>query len=221
MSKHTTLAQKRKVLAAKILSRKIGYLKAQEFSPSVFESIPVQTFAAHRIIRPKNELFVVQKGVVEIWRTSQDMFVTELEKGSIFGEMSLLGQTMVGCQAIAGAGGTTLGVMNVEQITEWLRSNPLPILDTLGARLSLLEGEHYKVIFQTIESRMAGLLLELAGEEPSVKGLSHGNFSEQLGTYRETVTNVLNSLKDERFIQIGRRQITLLNKRALRELSEL
>jgi CRP-like cAMP-binding protein len=219
--KHTSFTEKRKVLAAKILSRKIGYLKAQEFSPNIFENIPTHRVAAHRIIRPKNELFVVQEGVVEIWRTSQDMFVTELKAGAMFGEMSMLGQTMIGCQAIAGSGGVTLGVMNVEHITEWVNTNPVPILNTLGARLSLVESENYKVIFQTIESRMAGLLLQLAGEESSVKGLSHGDFSEHLGTYRETVTNVLNSLKDERLIQIGRRQITLLNKRALRELSEL
>jgi hypothetical protein len=39
--------------------------------------------------------------------------------------------------------------------------------------------------------------------------------------YRETVTNVLDALKSERIIEVGRKRLTILNKRALVELSEL
>jgi hypothetical protein len=83
--------KKRKVLAARTLAQKIGYLRVQDFPLSIFDNLPTQDFTAHRIICPYSELFVVQKGVVEIWHTHHDMLVSALEQGALFGEMSLLG----------------------------------------------------------------------------------------------------------------------------------
>ncbi|HVG18957.1 MAG TPA: helix-turn-helix domain-containing protein [Blastocatellia bacterium] len=42
-----------------------------------------------------------------------------------------------------------------------------------------------------------------------------------IGVYRETVTNVLDEMKSERMIEVGRKRVRILNKRALGELSEL
>jgi CRP-like cAMP-binding protein len=149
------------------------------------------------------------------------MFITSLEEGSIFGELALLGQTMLGTQAIAGSGGVTLGVMSVALIEGWVDSNPLTFLQEIGPRLAHVQGEHYQTTFQTVESRLARLLLSLAGEESVVTGFTQGDFAEQLATYRETVTNSMDSLREDRLIEIGRKRITLLNKKALKELSEM
>jgi DNA-binding GntR family transcriptional regulator len=64
-------------------------------------------------------------------------------------------------------------------------------------------------------------LLELAGRASSIEGYTHTELSTQLGAYRETVTQALNTLKSDRIIEIGRKRITLLDRRALQELSEL
>lgn len=182
--------------------------------------LPTQVFNAHRIIRPKDEMFIVQKGVVEIWYSHQDMLVTELKEGKVFGNMSLLGQTMLGCQAIAGSETVTVGVMSVDLIREWVKANPLAILEELGPRLAFIEGEHYRTSFQTSDSRVAGLLLELAGPGSKVEGLSHEELGEQLGIYRETVTNVLDAMQSDKIVEVSRKRITILDKRVLRELSE-
>jgi hypothetical protein len=179
------LTEKRKALAAKMLAQKIGYLKIDLFE------LPTESFRAHRIIRPNNQLFVIQQGVVEIWHTAQDMFVTSLEAGSVFGELPLLGQTMLDCRAIAGPRGVTVGVMDVSLVTEWANSNPISILQELGPHLAYVEAEHYRASFQTVESRLAGLLLKLAGEESEVSGFTQGDLAAQLATYRETVTIAL------------------------------
>ncbi|MFP5261014.1 MAG: Crp/Fnr family transcriptional regulator [Blastocatellia bacterium] len=198
-----------------MLAQKIGYLKIDFFE------LPTEIFRAHRIIRPNNQLFVVQEGVVEIWHTAQDMFVTSLEAGSVFGELPLLGQTMLDCRAIAGSGGVTVGVMDVSLVSEWINSNPISILQEIGPHLAYVEAEHYRTTFQTVESRLAGLLLNLAGDESEVSGFTQGELAEKLATYRETVTNVMDSLREDRLIEIGRKKITILNKKALKELSEL
>jgi CRP-like cAMP-binding protein len=209
--------EKRKALASKVLARKIGYLKSVDFS---LPDLPAQAFNAHRIIRPIDQLFVIQEGVVEIWHSPHDMFITSLEAGRIFGDMPLLGQTMLGTQAIA-SGSVTLGVMNLALVEEWVKTNSLEILKMIGARFAAVEVEHYRSTFQTVDSRLAGLLLELAGDESSVTGFTQEQLADQLATYRETVTNALDSLKQDGTIEIGRLRITILNKRALKELSEL
>jgi CRP/FNR family transcriptional regulator, cyclic AMP receptor protein len=219
MTKRQTLSKKRKYLASKMLAQKIGYLKVQVL-PSL-PDLPTEAFTAHRIIRPKDQLFIIQKGVVEIWNTRHDMLVTKLGEDALFGEMSLLGQTMLGTQVIAGSGGVTLGVMDLDQVTEWVNSNQLSILRLLGPRLARIEVEHYRAQFQTADSRLAALLLDIAGDETVVTGLTQGDLSDQLGTYRETVTSVIQTMKKKKMIEIGRKKIKILNKKALKESSEL
>jgi CRP-like cAMP-binding protein len=215
-SKKQLFAEKRKKLAASSLAQKIGYLKIE-----LPIDLPRQTFNAHKVIRPKDELFVIQKGVVEIWHSRQDMLVTQLGEDSLFGEMPLLGQTMLGCQAIVGTGGVTLGVIDVDQVTELVSPKELSFLQTLGPRLAHIEADHYRAIFQNADSRVAALILELAGEESFVTGLTHDDLANQLGMYRETVTISIKHLKRDRTIKVSRKKITILNKKALKELSEL
>ena len=205
-----------------MLAQKIGYLKVQDFSRlSFFDSLPTQVFSAHRILRPHDELFVVRSGIVEIWHSNHDMLVKELEPGSIFGEMSLLGQTMLGCKAIAGSNGVTVAVIDIQKAADWIRHDPLRLFQELGPRLGLIEVDHYRASLQTIESRVAGLLLEIAGNTSSVKGHTHQKLGEQIGVHRENVSHVIHEMKMNGFVEVGRMRITILDKRALQELSEL
>ena len=41
-----------------------------------------------------------------------------------------------------------------------------------------------------------------------------------LGVYRETVTNALDGLRDEAMIEVGRKEIVLLNVEELRSLAQ-
>jgi CRP-like cAMP-binding protein len=221
MYKKQGFSRKTKALAAATLAQKIGYLKARHFPQSFFENILTQTFYVHKIIRPRDELFVVEQGIVEIWHTKHDMLVTKLEAETLFGDMPLLGQSMYGCQAIAGSGGLTLGVMNLELITDRIRENPIKVLEEIGPRLIRIETEHYRTAFQTVGARIAALLLELAGATSSVQYLTQEEIGNVLGVYRETVTMSMRAMKESRLIEIGRKKITILDKKALEELSEL
>jgi CRP/FNR family transcriptional regulator, cyclic AMP receptor protein len=220
--KRYVFTQKRKELAAAMLAQKIGYLRLEDFPRlSSLDSLPTQSLSPHRIIRPEDELFFIREGKVEIWHTHHDMLVSELGQGTLFGDISLLGQTMLGCKAIVGPEGATLAAISAELIREWIRADPLSILEELGPRLSVVEAEHYRASFQAVDSRVAALLLELAGSASSIEGYTHAELSMQIGAYRETVTIALNALKSDRIIEIGRKRIMILDRRALRELSEL
>ena len=63
------------------------------------------------------------------------------------------------------------------------------------------------------EEAPALLLRESEGD--AVDGLTHQDIAERLGVYRETATNALNELKAARVISIGRKHITILDRRRL------
>jgi CRP-like cAMP-binding protein len=216
------ISEKTKALSASALAQKIGYLHIIDLPQTdTFESLPIRFFNSHRIIRPKDELFVIQEGIVEIWHTHHDYLVKELEAGVLFGELTLLGQTMLGTKAIVGSQGATVAVMSVEAAREWVKTNPILILEKLGQRLSDIETNHYRSSFQLADSRVAALLLEFSGEGSIIEGLTHDDLGDKIGVYRETVTNALLAMKTKKLIEIGRRRIKILDKKALKELSEL
>jgi CRP-like cAMP-binding protein len=47
------------------------------------------------------------------------------------------------------------------------------------------------------------------------EGLSHQDLAERLGVYRETVTNALNELKNANILNVGRKRITIVDRRRL------
>jgi CRP-like cAMP-binding protein len=216
------LTQKMKALAASALAQKIGYLRVKDLPDArFFETLPTQSFNAHRIIRANDELFLLRQGVVEIWHTQHDFLVKEITPGLLFGEMPLLGQAMLGTKAITGTAGATVAVMDVNKAREWIKAASISIVEKLGYRLADIEAEHYRSRFQLVDSRIAAMLLELAGEGSTVKGLTHEEIGDKIGVYRETVTIILDGMKSDKLIDIGRKSIAILNRRALSELSEL
>ena len=216
------LTDRSKTLVASALAQKIGYLRVDDFPTSkMLDALPIQLYSSHRIIRIKEEVLIVQEGVVEIWHTRNDKLVKVLETGSMFGQMELLGQTMLGTKAITTKQGATVAVMNLEAAKEWIESNPVSIFAELGYRLSSIDTEHYRSRFQLADSRIAAALLEIAGQGSIVEGITHQELGERLGLYRETVTVILDAMKLDRLIEVGRMRITIIDKRALRDMSEL
>lgn len=213
---------RKKALAASALAQKVGYLRAEDLPGSaIFNTLPTKSFNPHRIIRGKDEMFLVVHGLVEIWHTRYDKLVKTMEQGGLFGEMPLLGQSMLGTKAMTGTPGATVAVMNEASALKWLSAAPTEIMRLVGYRLTKIEAELYSSQFQLADSRIATLLLELAGEDSAIIGISHEEMGERIGVYRETVTNILDAMKMERLIEIGRKRVSILDKRALLELSEL
>ncbi len=208
------------MLVAKALAQKIGYLREEDLPGLTgLDVLPRHRFQPDQIIKCKDALCYVIGGSVQI--RHHGYFVKRLAAGALFGDMALLGQAMLGCEALAGVEGALIGVMDVDAAREWLISNSLAVVNSLGPRLASLEVEHYRANFQLADYRIAALLIELAGGSSVVKGWSHEKIGEQLGLYRETVTVILDTMKADQLIAVDRLKIILLKKRALRELAEL
>ena len=212
-----------KALVASSLARRIGYLTVDDFpDQALFDELPTRPYAPHRIIRCKDdELFIVERGLVEIWHTHHDILVKKLTTGMLFGEMHLLGQTMITTQAQASDEGAVIAVMSVEQVKELIAANALLLAEKLCPQLVSISIEHYRASFQRAESRLAALLLEMAGDGSIIRGITQRQMGERIGVIRETVTVALTEMKANRLIGIGRMKTTILDRQALEKLSRM
>lgn len=171
-------------------------------------------------------LFLLKKGQVQIYRLAPNgkkLVVATLGPGAIFGEMSLVGQGMHNTFAEA-VDDCLLCVMSRADVERLMRDKPdvaFRFLETMGYRVSALEEHLEDIAFKSIPARLAGLLLRLAGEQGSddLRGFTHQDLSEMLGTYRETITQTLNEFKAQGVIAIGRKRITLKDKDRLEALA--
>lgn len=173
-------------------------------------------------------LFLLKKGTVQIYRLAPNgkkLVVATLGPGAMFGEMSLVGQGMHNTFAEA-VDDCVLCVMGRADVERLLREKPdvaFRFLETMGTRVSQLESHLEDIAFKSIPSRLAGLLLKLAAEQGDtavIKGYTHQDLSEMLGTYRETITQTLNEFKASGLIDIGRKRVTLLDMDGLEELAD-
>ena len=217
---------------------KLDYLSSieifQDLSKSDIEEINRQFLmtgcAAGNIFYMPEEtgevLFLFKKGRVELYRLSPDgkkIVVASLGSGAIFGEMSLVGQGMYNTYAEA----TTeciLCVMSRSDVERLMREKPqvaFRLVEALGKRLIQTERQLEDLAFKSIGARLASLLLKLADETGSdkVDGFTHQQFSEMVGTYRETVTQTLNEFRVNDLVQIERKKVILIDRAGLESVA--
>jgi CRP-like cAMP-binding protein len=222
---------------------KIGYLSKtdlfQDLTPPELAEIE-RKITMHRCERGRvfylpgetgEVLYILKEGRVQLYRLSAEgrkLVIATLEPGTIFGEMSMIGQGMYDAFAEA-AEPCMICVMRRRDVDALIRSKPqiaLRLLELVAVRMQELETQLEDIAFRSVPVRLATLLLRLAGdgkgEAPTaatVGGLTHQDLADMLGVYRETVTTALDNFRNNDIIAIGRRQLVLRNVPRLRELA--
>lgn len=209
-------------------SKKLTYLSSiqifRDLSPAELaemdRQITMSTCAPGKIFyMPEDSgevLFLLKKGQVQIYRLAPNgkkLVVAWLGPGAVFGEMSLVGQGMHNTFAEA-MDECVLCVMSRADVERMLREKPdvaFRFLETMGRQVSELQTHLEDIAFKSIPARLAALLLRLADEQggEELRGYTHQDFAEMLGTYRETITQTLSEFKAQGLIETGRKQITL------------
>jgi len=216
--------------------RKIGYLKTidifQDLSKQEMlqmdKTITMSTCKAGKVFyRPEDTaqvLFVLKKGRVQFYRISPEgkkLIVSTIEPGTVFGEMSILGQGLYNTFAEA-LEDCLLCVMSHNDVERLILGKPqvgLRIMKLLSERLNNSETRLEELAFKTIAGRLAVLLSKLYEETgDTITGYTHQDLADTIGTYRETVTQTLNEFKSAGIINIGRKKIHILDINKLREM---
>ncbi len=218
---------------------KIGYLSDieifQDLSPREMQELDRITTISHVqkgkvFYRPEEVtevLFIIKQGRVQLYRISAEgkkLVITTLGPGSLFGEMALVGEQMHNTFAEA-IEDCLICVMSRTDLERLILNKPqvaLRVLNITGRRLHEAEERLEDMAFKGIPARLASLLLRVRAEQGSseIKGLTHQDLAEMVGTYRETATQVLNDLKNEGLIDIGRKRIVILDPEGLEARAE-
>jgi CRP-like cAMP-binding protein len=222
-------------LAAISLSGKVGYLKQSDLTGEgngraldfIANILPKRTFKKGDAILPPAQkgpsLSLVITGSVDLIRTAasgSEFKIKTVDSGSVFGDMPVLGQVMLGARAVA-AETTKIAFVSESDFERLCSISPvvaLNVLKRIGPRLADSERKHEQSQFQPVTSRIAALFLKLANQQNQVVGYTHQEMAEMLGCYRETVTNAIAELKQDKFVKVGRKRITILEPDELRRL---
>ncbi len=171
-------------------------------------------------------LFILKKGRVQLYRISPEgkkLVVATIGAGTIFGEMSIIGQGMQNTFAES-SDDCLLCVMSRHDVERLILGKPavaLRIMQVMADRLSNAETQLEDMAFKSIPSRLATHLLHLRNEQgDSIFGYTHQDLAEAVGTYRETATQTLNEFKANQLITIGRKRVDILDAEGLELIAE-
>ncbi len=165
-------------------------------------------------------LFILKSGRVNLYRMTPEgkkLVIATIEPGTVFGEMSLIGQGMSDSFAEA-ADDCTLCVMSRVDVERLLREHPavsVRLLELLARRLQETQELLADVAYKSVPARIAATLLRLSGEDGEAVRLSHQDIAEMVGTYRETATRILNELRASELIELKRMRILVRDRQGL------
>lgn len=178
--------------------------------------------------RPEEEaevLFLLKRGKVQVYTLTSDgkrLVVETIGPGTFFGEMPLTAQSMH--QAFAEAAEDSLiCVLSRGDMERLLLDKPqvaLRLVDSLSQRLNETRTRLEEAIFQNAAARTSRAVLRLAQGASELSGITHQELADATGLYRETVTNVLNRLQAQGFVELGKKKMVILDRTGLQEIAE-
>lgn len=173
-------------------------------------------------------LYIVLSGEIALEIDGADgksICVSSLKSGGVFGELSILDgkPRSVGARAAAP---TALLSIKAATFLALIRTHPdfaLAILRDLAAKVRSTNGQVSGLSFQSLRSRVAGLIVSLsdagANAAPALAMTQH-ELAGRLGASREKVNGHLQAMQTAGAIRLARGQIEILNRSALRRFSE-
>ncbi|MEM7330601.1 MAG: Crp/Fnr family transcriptional regulator [Chloroflexota bacterium] len=195
------------------------------------QQLTLATCKAGKIFYMPNDsgelLYLLMKGFVKLYHISSNgkkIIVSTCGPGSFFGEMSLVGQGIHStfAEAVNECVFCVMSRVDVERLIREKPSVAFRFVQALGHRLKDIESRLGEIAFKSIPYRLASLLIELDKQQGSkgfVKGYTHEDFSEMLGTNRETVSQILKDFKTDGLVDTGRKRVKVLNYAKLKSMA--
>ncbi|MEQ8583631.1 MAG: Crp/Fnr family transcriptional regulator [Marinoscillum sp.] len=191
----------------------------EKHSPNVFKKDEFIYFPD----QPSLNIYMIASGRIKIGSYLQDgkeIVKAILTKGEVFGELALAGEDRRADFAQAMDDDTRVCPMTIEDLKELMKDNQdlsLKIFKILGFRLRKMERRIESLVFKDARSRIVDFLKEMAEEKGQKVGfemmiknhLTHKDIASLTGTSRQTVTTVMNELREENVINFDRRRILI------------
>ncbi len=174
-------------------------------------------------------IYLISDGRVKIGHYSNDgkeVVTAILTKGEIFGELGLAGEEKRKDFAKAVVE-TMICPLTIDEMKNLMYENRelnFKILKLIGLRLMKIERKLELLVFKDARTRVIEFLKDTAAWKGKKVGfetaiftkLTHKDIATLTGTSRQTVTTILNELKDQNAISFDRRRILIRDLASLR-----
>ena len=171
-------------------------------------------------------LYILKEGRVDRYRltaSGKRLVTRQIQPGSVFGVMGLLGRTMEGNFAEA-TKDSIIYVVTKQHVMALLKQQPgltLRILEIIGNRLRLLEERLVEAVYSPVSVRLAHFLLTNADSDSGVlTNLTHEEIGNTIGAVRQTVTETLSFMRKQGLVLTKPKQIRIINRHGLEELMQ-
>jgi len=173
--------------------------------------------------QPSEKIYMVSEGRVKIGSYLDDgkeIVKAILGHGEIFGELALAGEDKRTDFAQAMDNKTIICPMTIDDMQSLMAENKmlsLKILKIIGLRLRRTERKIESLVFKDARTRIVEFLRDMAWEKGQKVGFetmiknhyTHKDIASLTGTSRQTVTTVLNELRENNIINFDRRRILI------------
>lgn len=178
-----------------------------------------------------DKVFFIDSGAVKIGSYTpqgEELIKTVLHAGEVFGELAVFGEEKRSDFALA-VEDTELCVQERETIVDLMRDVKgfyLFLSRLMGERIIYTQRRLESLLFKDARTRITEYVLDqakrygktLADGAVKIRNyLTHQEIASFTGTSRQTVTTVLNQLRDERLIDFDRKRIIIRNLRGMKE----
>ncbi len=174
-------------------------------------------------LEPSKNIYLIVEGRVKIGHYQEDgkeVVTAILTKGEIFGELAIAGEDYRRDFAQAMDQPTVVCPVSVQDLKDLMKDDrelSFRVLKLMGLRLMKLERKLELLVFKDARTRVIEFLKDAAswkgkkvGYETMIQTkLTHKDIAALTGTSRQTVTTILNELKEANIITFDRRRILI------------
>ena len=178
-------------------------------------------------------LFILKKGRVQLYEVNaegEEITLSVVEDGNVFGEMALTGQSLHGLYVRALTPSTVVSLRR-EELEALIMKKPevgLRLIRDLAVRLHASERRYADIIGKDVPARLATLILTLVDSEGVVSSESyriptrytHDQLASMIGCKRVAVTRAFSRLKEGGAVQLKERHIIVKDIDTLKNLAE-
>ena len=172
---------------------------------------------------PSTAVYFLKEGKVKLGSYSEDgkeLIKAILSPGEVFGELSVTGEDTRRDFAQAMDDGVLICTMGRDEMVRMMTVNPImgmKITKLIGVRLRKTERRLSDLLFKDARTRVIDLIREMAQESGKMIGhevlvrhnFTHKDMANLTATSRQTVTTILNELKEKDLIYTERKKILI------------